>query len=346
MTDMEYGYQLVGLEGDVRYRAFLHGPREIPFHWHPELEIVAILRGAASLAVAGQRCVMSKGDIMIINANVMHSSMAWSEDAVVYGIHIDTEHFSRNGLPGFSDRFFLCKSFLHGRPFEKVARPIKALMARIVLNSAEHEEEAMVRHVLAHLLCYYIYRRIEWVDPSESYAGFSNTGRERVAAIMHKVRNSGAASLGEIAEQEGLTLSHLSRLFKACVGIGFRDYVQNVRLDHAVLELRTTKRTIAQIMERAGYSNPTHFFAKFRERFGLSPAEYRRQQKWTVGSADIAKEEEPVIASLLKAEIEHITEAFDLLKAVPISDEPRYHFAAPHNLGAPPSSGLPAKEVV
>jgi AraC-like DNA-binding protein len=335
MNDIEYGYQLVGLEGDARYRAFLHGPREIPFHWHPELEIVAVLRGTVNLAVAGQQCMMTQGDLMIVNANVMHNSMAWSADAVVYGIHIDAEHFGRNGLPGFGDRFFLCKSFLHGRPFEKVARPIKALLARIVLNSAEHQEEAMVRHILAHLLCYYIYRRIEWVDPSQSRSGFSNSGRERVTAIMRKVRTSANTNLGQIAEDEGLTLSHLSRLFKSCVGIGFRDYVQNIRLDHAVLELRTTRRTIAEVMERAGYSNPTHFFAKFRERFGLSPAEYRRQQKWTVGSADIPKEDQPAIAALLRAEIEHASEAFDLLKAIPASGEARYHFAAPHNLVLP-----------
>jgi AraC-like DNA-binding protein len=339
---MEYGHQIVGLEGDTRYRAFLHGPCEIPFHWHPEVEIVAVLRGAVNLAVAGEQCSMRAGDLMIINANVMHNSMSWSDETIVYGIHIDAEHFDRNGLPGFADRFFLCKSFLHGQSFEKVSGPIRSLISRIVLNSALHPEEGMVRHILANLLCYFVYRRVAWTSLDKSHLGSSNIGRERVMSIMRKVRADADVNLGTIAEAEGLTLSHLSRLFRTCAGIGFRDYVQNIRLDRAVYQLRTTSRTISQIMEEAGFSNPTHFFAKFRERFGCSPAEYRRQQKQSVGIADVKDADRSAIAALLKAEIERMSDALELLRTVPEVEEGHYVFAAPHNFTIPMASSAVA----
>ena len=85
-----------------------------------------------------------------------------------------------------------------------------------------------------------------------------------------------AQHLSEIAEAEGLTLSHLSRLFKRHLGIGYRDYSQNLRLDNCAGELRATEDTISTIMERNGFGNPAVFYNKFRARFRCSPAEFRR----------------------------------------------------------------------
>ncbi|NTH16734.1 AraC family transcriptional regulator [Agrobacterium rhizogenes] len=334
---MDYGYQSVGLEGDTPFRAFLHGPCEIPFHWHPELEIVFVLRGEINLVVEGQQCLMVQGDLIIINSNVMHNSMAWSSDAIVCGIHVNSEHFDRNGLSGFATREFRCKSFLHSKQFENVAAPIRALISRIVLNHTEHPEEAMVRDILANLLCYFIYRRVPWSQADSTRVGSSNTGRHRVMEIIRKVRGSDMLrlTLGEIAVSEGLTLSHLSRLFKSCVGIGFREYVQNLRLDRAVYELRTTRRNISYVMEDTGFSNPTHFFSKFRDRFGCSPADYRRQQKRSVQPASVAEKDRAEIANLLEANTRGLVDAFSLISSVTAFSSDKLQFSAPHNLHMP-----------
>jgi AraC-like DNA-binding protein len=45
----------------------------------------------------------------------------------------------------------------------------------------------------------------------------------------------------------------------------------------ALLEDRRFLRTsIADIAWRSGFSNPSHFARRFRQRFGIAPAQFRR----------------------------------------------------------------------
>ncbi|MGO4566355.1 helix-turn-helix domain-containing protein [Rhizobium sp. 2YAF20] len=332
--DAEYGYQSVALPGDRPFRAFMHGAVDIPFHWHPELEVVMSLRGSINLLVAGQQCLLAEGDVMIINANVIHNSVAWSPDAILCGVHLDAEYFDNNGLPGFARREFLCKSFLHGKQFDRIAQPIKAIVSRLVLNAPDRPDEAMARNILADMLCYFIYRRVPWNSPENHRNPRGNGGRQRVVEIMRNIRLSERQNmnLSDIAVAEGLTLSHLSRLFKSCVGIGFREYVQNLKLDRTLQKLRTTRHTISEVIEEAGFTNSTHFFAKFRERFGCSPAEYRKLQTGSVGHAAVPEEDRQDIADRLGRNIAWLPDACTLIAAIQSDSADKLQFSAPHNL--------------
>ncbi|MER8579240.1 AraC family transcriptional regulator [Mesorhizobium sp. M1423] len=259
--------------------AFVHGAIDVPYHWHREMEILLVLRGRFRLVVDGQVCEMNQDDVIVINSDVPHNSTSVSRDALICGVHLDAAYFERLGLPGFSSRHYLCRTFLHGRSFMNRIAPMKALMARLVLDQAGHPEEMMVRDTIANLLACFVYRATPWEEPDGGAAQLRSASRSRILKIMDTVgEQQDNQSLSEIAAAEGLTLSHLSRLFKRHLGIGYRDYCQNQRLDTAAHELRITDHTISVIMERNSFGNPAVFYNKFRARFGCSPAEFRRGQ--------------------------------------------------------------------
>jgi AraC-like DNA-binding protein len=161
----------------------------------------------------------------------------------------------------------------------KVA-PIKALMARVVLDQVNRPEEVLVRQTVANLLASYVYRWIPYEKAEITNGPLRPDSRNRILRIMDTLGGEDENQhLGEIAEAEGLTISHLSRLFKRHLGIGYRDYSQNLRLDSCASELRMTADTISVIMERNGFGNPAVFYNKFRIRFGCSPAEFRRGRR-------------------------------------------------------------------
>ncbi|WP_457936102.1 AraC family transcriptional regulator [Mesorhizobium sp. 10J20-29] len=316
LANMEYSRQEVALEPNVPFRVFLHGQRFIPFHWHREVEIICILRGQVRLSVSGQICEMSAGDVMLINANDIHDSRAWSSDAVVYGIHLDAEYFERSGLAGFSTRRFRCKSFLHGQAFDRIVAPIRALIARIILTPAQAENETFSNSIFGHILAYYIMQVIDVEDKIEDGRVSRPEGRERVLEIMKRVREAEVpgANLASLAVEYELSVSHLSRQFKRHIGIGFQDYVQNLRLDRAAWLLRNTDANVADVMMNVGYANPTHFFSKFKERLGCSPAKYRDGGPSEIATANIGDEDERRrVAILLKSELAALPAAFNSL---------------------------------
>lgn len=297
----------------AHFRGFVHGYADVPYHWHREMEILFVLRGSIRLVVDGQACEMNREDLILINADVPHNSSPTSRDALVCGAHLDAAHFERLGLAGFSSRHYLCRTFLHSSSFMHKVAPMKALMARLVLDQINQPEETLVRQTVASLLATYIYRWIAFDKENASDVALRADSRTRILRIMDTLGGyEDNRHLSAIAEAEGLTLSHLSRLFKRHVGIGYRDYSQNLRLDKSAEELRMSDDTIGIVMERNGFGNPAVFYNKFRARFGCSPAEFRRGRRSPAPQSLLGEADTLEAQRLLTAHAAHIGKAAEL----------------------------------
>ena len=329
---LDCGFENHGPSEESHCRAFVHGYADVPYHWHREMEILFVLRGTFRLVVDGQACEMNQDDMIIINADVPHNSTSISRDALISGVHLDVAHFERIGLPGFASRQYLCRTFLHSRSFMSRVAPMKALMARLILDQANHPEETMVRQTIANLLACYIYRWIPHDKVDAAGTQLRSDSRNRILRIMDTLGGQDESQhLSEIAEAEGLTLSHLSRLFKRHLGIGYRDYSQNLRLDNSAEELRTTDHTIGVIMERNGFGNPAVFYNKFRARFGCSPAEFRRGRRPLKPQSMLTEEDAAEAQKILSAHAIGVGKAAELAIGLSVTGRRQITLSAPHN---------------
>ena len=84
-------------------------------------------------------------------------------------------------------------------------------------------------------------------------------------------------SLAVIADSLRLSPSYVSRVFKRETGTGLMEYVSMVRLRAAKELLETTRLSVSEIAETAGFATTGHFTVKFREACGIPPSKYRRQ---------------------------------------------------------------------
>ncbi|MBA2113779.1 helix-turn-helix transcriptional regulator [Bremerella alba] len=71
------------------------------------------------------------------------------------------------------------------------------------------------------------------------------------------------------------TAGHLARLFREQLGLSFSEYLIELRLQKSVQLLQITNRSIQEIAERVGYSDPSRFSMHFRRRFGKTPTSFR-----------------------------------------------------------------------
>jgi AraC-like DNA-binding protein len=84
-----------------------------------------------------------------------------------------------------------------------------------------------------------------------------------------------ALSVETAASLCGLSPAYFSRLFRRCHGLPFRDYVRIHRLQLAAQRLANDHENLSQISYALGFVSPSHFSASFRQRFGVTPREYR-----------------------------------------------------------------------
>jgi transcriptional regulator GlxA family with amidase domain len=83
-------------------------------------------------------------------------------------------------------------------------------------------------------------------------------------------------SLAEIAEAACVTPEHLCRLFKAEGQASPVETLRLMRLDRAMTLLSRSNYSIAEIARLCGFADAFHFSRRFKETYGQSPSELRR----------------------------------------------------------------------
>ena len=86
-------------------------------------------------------------------------------------------------------------------------------------------------------------------------------------------------SLDATAAHCGVSAAYLSRSFKNNMGIGYIDYVTELRMNEARKLLLNTSLSVSDISLRVGYIDVSSFRKKFRQVMGVSIQETREDQR-------------------------------------------------------------------
>lgn len=79
----------------------------------------------------------------------------------------------------------------------------------------------------------------------------------------------------QIADQFGISVYALSRLFRDNMDIGFKEYLISKRIERAAFLLKTTNLSVIRISEETGFSSSNYFSRLFHQATGISPGQYR-----------------------------------------------------------------------
>jgi AraC family transcriptional regulator len=87
-------------------------------------------------------------------------------------------------------------------------------------------------------------------------------------------------SLGELAQQAGVSRFHFARQFRLSTGESPMEYLRRVRIERSKSILQTRDATIAEVAARLGFSDQSHFTRIFGRLVGVSPGSFARCEAW------------------------------------------------------------------
>ena len=106
-------------------------------------------------------------------------------------------------------------------------------------------------------------------------AGAGANARVAAAVAFARQHSSEHVTVAELAGAADLSASQLDRAIKRTLGLSAKQLLLRMRLEEAILRLRTTQSPVAEIASECGYYDQSAFTRQFRRVVGMSPGAYR-----------------------------------------------------------------------
>lgn len=254
-------------------------------HSHSYFEFAYVVRGRAEHTINDRTFLLSEGDYFLIDLDSTHE---YREISGSEGFCIINCLFFPEFIDGTLTRAGSLQEIMNGyfqrfagrkvdhrvalRPYHDQDGFLGVLVRRMLAEYREKRPgyEEILRNSLVSLLVCLVRNDPRLGDGEEEC--ITKYVTEYVAKhYMDKI------SLSQISRVLNFSLTHVSLTFKREVGISFRDYLIKIRMEKACRLLRNTDKTISEISELVGYSDPAFFYKAFARVLGQSPASYRRQ---------------------------------------------------------------------
>jgi AraC-like DNA-binding protein len=85
--------------------------------------------------------------------------------------------------------------------------------------------------------------------------------------------------VADLAALAGMSESHFSRQFKASVGTSPIDWLRRERINQAKRRLAESDDAVKEIARQAGYTDQFFFSKDFKRMTGLTPSQFRDQER-------------------------------------------------------------------
>ena len=244
------------------------------FHWHPEVEVLFAVEGSTAVTVKESTFRLQKGDVLVVNSSMSHRVVSDAEAIVCY-IRYPWKLLDDMVVEG--SRIFSCNSTVDRQhSYRRLQERFQALVYEYVnpIRKTWCNQDILMLEILRMIIEDY---QIE-VPPA---VGGRVRDDVRIQQIVQYVNRNFQQniSLSSLAEELFLSPSTLSRFFKKNTGIYFVDYVNQVRARFGLMELIYSDASITEIAVNSGFSNLSVFSRIFKEIYGMTPTDYRRQHR-------------------------------------------------------------------
>ena len=261
---------------------FVHFPK----HRHNYVELIYMCKGSTTHIIDGNEVILEEGDLLFLNQNAMQEILPAGKDDIAINFII---------LPQFFDMAFemigaednLLRDFLVGSLCEDSRRtsylyfhvadvlPIQNLIENMIWSLLNNQiNKRSCNQLTMGLLLLHLINHIEKVE-----TGGKSYHQEFEVTVLNYVETKYKdGSLAELAELMGYNIYWLSREIKKRTGKTYKELVQTKRMNQAAYMLANSRVSVAEIIQMVGYDNTSYFHRKFKERYGVSPKEFRQNE--------------------------------------------------------------------
>ncbi len=248
-------------------------------HYHDFYEILYYTDGELAMFLKDRRYTIAAGDIVLINALDMHTSI-YPADKISERIMIRFNRaFLRSIFDDPEDSATVLSSFHAGNNVIHLTGAMRTDVERVLNRLLEenrnwsHEAALLSRLLLGQILVMMsrVGRSLR-KDEDREGGQTQSIVREVATYISHHFADD--MTLSSLADRFFVSRCYLARIFKLHTGFTVVQYINNARITAAARMLKPGVK-VSDVAMRVGFNNVSHFGKMFRRSMGVPPRKYR-----------------------------------------------------------------------
>lgn len=254
---------------------------EYPIHWKDSIEILFVLKGNIKLGVESETYTLREKEVEIINPNEVFWMTSDDEENLVLILDIDSGFFERYYDDAKDTFYYTDSSDDKAQEEEKyyILRRFISILLYEVISNIDDYEDAIEENLLN--LMYHLLNNFHYLFYEEESLKDDEYQLERYHRIVKYLSNNymNKVSLQAIADQEFLSSQYLSYKIKDVFGLGFNEYLNQIRVEESTKLLLDSNKSISEISEEVGFSHVRYYNKHFKFHYNLTPMQYRKKNK-------------------------------------------------------------------
>jgi len=259
-------------------------------HHHDFVEIVFVTKGKGTQVISNNEYEVSEGDIFILQGFQNHYFKN-ANKAEIINVMFDPVKGQDlispdvKTIDGYNALFVLEPRYRNRMHFKNMLHLNQVDLAKseYILNSMLNEVankepgyELFLKNKLEEIIIFL----------SRKYSQISIPKAKslvRIGKSIDYIENNFKKNIyiKELAELGFMSLRNFQRIFKDATGLSPNDYLLELRIQHASKLLTGTDLAISDVSDQVGIEDWFYFSKAFKKKFGVSPLNYRNQNKST-----------------------------------------------------------------
>lgn len=252
------------------------------WHYHPELELVLVLKSKGTRFIGDNIEQFSKGDVILIGKNLPHMMLNDKEyfeknsklEAQAISIHFN-EHFAGKEFFDMSEMILikdLIEKAKHGMKFSGDLTLVSKWIKN--LNKLQGFDKTIKFFKILNLLSKH--EEYKLLSSSGFINSFKMTGKKNLENVYEYIIKNFKENitLTDVANVAHMNPSAFSRFFKRVNRKTFSEYLNEVRVGYSCKLLIEDKNNISEICFESGFNNISNFNRQFKRTMKYSPTEY------------------------------------------------------------------------
>lgn len=272
--------EMINIRKHTRFTKF-------PKHSHNFLEFNYVYSGELNQIIDDKKITLKKGEIIFLNKSIVHEIEEAKEEDIILNFLIRPEFFQY--IFSLAERENIILDFLINTIYSnseegeylyfKVSedQDVQNIMEKVITEL--YEPNIMSKTSIKLLVGLLIVELMKNSQNIEIYSVNNYDKMLNLQVLKYIDEEYVSGNLYEIAERIKQPHYKISKLIKAYTGFTFKQLVQEKRMNKAGELLLKTNLPVVEIMRLVGYENITYFYKVFKEKYKMTPYDYRNEIK-------------------------------------------------------------------